>query len=114
VNYSGQDVIDVATKDDTRVAQTATGEHMIHQYKDFVGANNNCQLEAEVQTTLDPASSTVYLQIYNRNSTTWETVDSDNSSAINTDFQLISAVPNLTNYKNASNIISSRVYQNNP
>ena len=77
--YIAQDETDVSTKNDVRVDQTATSQYMIHQYKDFVGANTTCQVEWEGQVTLAPSSSTVYLQIYNQNTTTWETIDSDNS-----------------------------------
>ena len=109
--YSAQDYIDVATKDNVRVGQTATLENMIHQFKNFVGDAPRCMLEWEGQTTQSTALSTVYLQIYNFNTTTWDTVDSDNSSAIDTDFTLMADILDLTNYKDASNVISCRVYQ---
>lgn len=110
-NYSTQDETDVATKDDVRVDQTGTQQYMIHQFKDFVGSSGFCSLEWEGQSTLAPSSSTVYLQIYNRNTNTWDTVDSDNSSSANTDFILLAQVADLTNYKNTGNVISCRVYQ---
>jgi hypothetical protein len=110
-NYSAQDVIDVATKDNVRVDQTATKQYMIHQYKNFVGDNTNCQLEWEGQTTLAPTTLTVYLQIYNRTTSAWVTVDSDNTSPADTDFGLLADVVDLTDYKDARNVISCRVYQ---
>lgn len=94
-----------------RVAQTAIGEFAIHQFKDFVGTNTSCTLEWEGQTDLAPSTSTVYLQIYNQNTTTWESVDSDNATAINTDFILTANIADLTNYKDGSDLISCRVYQ---
>jgi len=87
---------------------------MIHQYKDFVGAENSIRLECELKTAVAPAVSTVYLQIYNRNTTTWDTVDSNNTAPINTDFVLTGFVADLTNYKDGSNVISCRVYQHIP
>ena len=110
-NYSAQDVTDVATSNDVRVGQTGAGEFMIHQYKNFVGSNSQATLTWEGQSDLAPSSSTIYLQIYNQNSTTWETVDSDSTSAADTDITLTAAVPDLTNYKDASNTISCRIYQ---
>jgi len=92
------------------VGQLATGEYAIHQYKDYV-AGSSVSLEWEGQSDLAPSSSIIVLQIYNRNSTTWENVDTDNATAANTDFVLLGNIPNLTNYKNASNVISNRVYQ---
>ncbi len=110
-NYSVQDVTDVSSKDDNRVAQTGTSQYMIHQFKDFVGAEMACTLEWEGQTTLAPSSAAVYLQIYNHTTTTWIEVDSDNASDTNTDFQLLGNMADLTNYKDADNTISCRVYQ---
>ena len=84
---------------------------MIHEYKDYVGANTSCILEWEGQTTLVPTSSTVYLQIYNRNTTTWDTVDSDNTSSADVDFILTGNVADLTDYKDGNTVIACRIYQ---
>ena len=111
--YSAQDYLDVDAKDDVRVAQTATSQYAIHQFKDYVGAANTCILEWEGQSSLAPSSSVVTLQIYNRNTTSWETVDSDNSSAADTDFILTSSIADLTDYKDGSGVISCRVWQLN-
>lgn len=110
-SYSAQDYLDVNVADDTRVGQTATEEYMIHQFKDYVGANTFCQLNYEGQSTLAPSSSTVYLQIFNRDTPAWETVDSDNTTGADTDFILTANIANLTNYKDTSNVIVCRVYQ---
>jgi len=55
--------------------------------------------------------STVFLQIYNRDTTTWETIDSDNSTAADTDFILTADMADLTDYKDNNNVIVCRVYQ---
>lgn len=83
----------------------------MHQFKDDVGASNSCNLEWEGQSNLAPSSSAVVLQIYNRNTLEWDTVDSDNTTAADTDFTLNANVADLTNYKDGNNIISCRVYQ---
>jgi len=110
-DYSEQDYLDVDTKNDVRVSQSATDEYAIHQFKDYVGASNSVSLEWEGQTNCAPSFSTVYLQIYNHDTSAWETVDSDNSSAVDTDFTLSGNIADLTNYKSASNVIVCRVYQ---
>lgn len=84
---------------------------MIHEFKDYTGGNTFCNLEWEGQTTLAPTSSTVYLQIYNRNTLTWNTVDSDNTSNADTDFVLSADIADLTNYKDVNAVIVCRVYQ---
>jgi len=109
--YTEQDLIDVSTKNDVRVSQTATDEYAIHQFKDFVEDSNAVSLEWEGQTDCAPVFSTVYLQVYNRNTLTWDTVDSDNSSPVDTDFVLSGNIPDLTNYVDANKVISCRVYQ---
>lgn len=87
---------------------------MVHQFKDFVGSNTGCNLNFEGKSTLAPSTSTVYLQIYNRNTPTWETVDSDNTANADTDFIMSANIADLTNYKDGSNVISCRVYQEVP
>lgn len=109
--FSAGDYSDVDTKNDTYVEQSATDQYAIFQFKDFAGASDNCMLEWEGQTNMAPILSTVYLQIYNRNTSSWETVDSDNSSPVNTDFILSASIPDLTDYKDGSNVISCRIYQ---
>lgn len=111
VAYSAGEITDVSTSNNVRVAQSATQQYMIHEFKNFVGSENNADFTCEVRTTLEPSLSAVYLQIYNRNTASWETIDSDNSSPADTDFTLSASIPNLTNYKNASNVVACRVYQ---
>lgn len=109
-DYSVQDYLDVDTKNNVRVGQTATDEYTIHQFKDYV-EGNNCTLEWEGQTNCPPVLSTVYLQIYNRDTDEWETVDSDNTTAEDTDFILTADIADLADYKNVNNVIVCRVYQ---
>jgi len=109
--YTEQEEIDVSASDNVRVEQTALSQYMIHQFKSFVGANTACEIKLEFQTSMDLNVSPAYLQIYNQNTATWETIDSDNSSKIDIDFLLVAKIIDLTNYKNASNVVSCRVYQ---
>ena len=68
-------------------------------------------MEWEGQTDLAPASSPVYLQIYNKTSTLWETVDSDNTAAVNTDFSLIANLADITAYRAGDGVVTCRIYQ---
>jgi hypothetical protein len=110
-NYSAQDYLYVNLKDDDRVEQEATEQYAIHQFKDFVGTNPSTALEWEGQSGLAPSISPVYLQIYNQDSNLWETVDSNNTEAADTDFILEADILDLTDYRDGSNVISCRVYQ---
>lgn len=101
----------MGTDNAVRVAQTATQQHMVHQFKNFVGSSVSCTPLCNLQSTLAASASTIYLQIYNQNTTTWDTIASNNTASANTDFDLTVNVPDLTNYKKANNTISCRVYQ---
>jgi len=95
------------------VVQTASDEFAIFEWKDQ-NTNSTDKIEPSWngQTDRAPSVSTVYLQIYNRNSTTWETLDSDNTTGINTDFDLTGTQSiNLSDYYDGSNWVSCRVYQ---
>ena len=109
--YSAGDVAKVALNDEDRVSQSGTQEYMIHEFKDFVGSNSQCTLEWEGRSTLAPSSSIVKLQIFNQQTNAWIDVDTDNESIANFDFTLTNSIADLTNYKNPSNVISCRVYQ---
>lgn len=64
------------------------------------------------KTNLAPSQSTVYLQIYNRNSDSWETLDSDDTTGSDTEFSLSGTQSsNLSDYYDASNWVACRVYQ---
>ena len=108
--YDAQDITDVATDNGVRVGQTGTAEYMIHQYKNFV-PTGTCIIDWNGQSSLAPSSSTVFLQIYNRDTTAWETIDSNNAASAGTDFDLSASIGDLTNYKDSGNVISCRVYQ---
>jgi hypothetical protein len=107
--YSAQDITDVATKNDVRVSQDATGEYAIHQYKNFTTATST-NLEWEGQTNCACWLSPVVLQIYRVSDTTWEEIDRDDTTAADTDFTLNATIADLTNYRTAG-IVTCRIYQ---
>lgn len=108
-DYTGNEVTYVSVDDDDYTDQVGTVEFIIHQFKDYFPAPST--ITCKLKTTFAPATSTVYLQIYNRNTPGWETVDSDNSSAVNNDFVLDYYIADVTDYIDASDVISCRVYQ---
>lgn len=111
--FTSQEYADVATSNDVRVAQTATDEYALFEFKD---KNDNSTDEItpswEGQSDLAPSSSTIFLQIFNRTSGAWETLDSESAEVANTDFTLSGTQStNLSNYYDADNFVSCRVYQ---
>jgi hypothetical protein len=109
--YSAGDVTKVGTDDTDYVDQAATQQYMIHEFKDDVGTASSATITCIARTSLLPSSSIVKLQIYNRTTTTWVDVDTDDASPINTDFTLSGVVDVSANYKDGSNIICCRVWQ---
>lgn len=62
-----------------------------------------------------PSSSQALLQIYNQDSDSWETLDSDNTTSANTEFTLEGVVDtNVANYYATDNWVSFRLYQERP
>jgi hypothetical protein len=109
--YTTQDYTDVSAKDGVYVDQTATNEYAIHQFKDYTGLSNSCTVEWYGKTNCPPSLSTVYLQIFNRSTPAWQTIATDSTTAEDTNFSLIAGIADLTNYKDANDVIVCRVYQ---
>ena len=65
-----------------------------------------------LKTSIAPSTSEVFLQIYNRNSGNWETLDSDNVTAADTEFTLNGVQSsNLSYYYDGSFWVCRRIYQ---
>lgn len=113
-SYSVAEVADVADDDGTRVSFTGA-VYIIHQYKyHHENSTDGITVNWNGQTDTAPSLSTVYLQIYNHNSTTWENLDSDNTSSASTDFTLSgSKTSSISDYYDANNYVYVRVYQEN-
>ena len=109
--YTVQEVIDVSTDNGVRVCQNGTLKNMVHEFKNYVGTEASCRLNWNGQSSLAPSSSTVYLQIWNINTLTWDTVANNNTADEDTDFSFYTVINDLTNYKTASQMISCRIYQ---
>lgn len=107
--YTEGEITDVSTKNDVRVSQTGT-DFVIHQFKDYANLASQISVEWEGQSNVAPSLSPVLLQIYNVNTSSWDTVDTDNSSLNDVDFVLSGSIA-TADYKNISNVISCRVYQ---
>ena len=84
---------------------------MIHQFKNFLDGETFAQIEWEGYSSFAPSSSPVYLQVFNYNTNVWETIDSETEVGANINFELYYKINDPTNYKDASNVISCRVWQ---
>lgn len=94
------------------MAQTATGQYAAFLFKDRYDQQQHITIHWNGQSDRAPSLSTVYLQIFNRNSSTWETLASNNAAAADTDFDLQAVVTqNLDNYFDGDGYIACRIYQ---
>ena len=113
--YTAQDLTDVATDDGIRVAITtdyATGIP-IHLYK-YLSENpgSAITLTWNGQSSVAPSRKSVYLQIWNFNSSAWETLATESGAAANTDFTMTGVQStNLAYYYDGGNFVHARVYQ---
>ena len=109
-SFSAQDYLDVNAFDGTRVGQDATAQYAIKQFKDYLGTATEVALTWRGRSSLASSVSEVVLQIYNFTSTTWETLDSNNTTSADTDFILSDTILDMTNYK-SDGLCCCRVYQ---
>lgn len=103
----------VLSEDSLFEDQSATGQYSIFLFKNQGNAiTDPINVSWIGKSSIAPSESTVYLQIYNRNSGLWETLDSNAIESINTVFTLTGAqLTSLSNYYDASLWVSCRVYQ---
>jgi len=107
---------DVAQDDDVYVVQCAAGPaqpYSIFLWKNAHGNDKDIIMpECRLKTSIAPSASTVYLQIYNRTTTNWETLDSNNTADANVEFTLLGIQSsNLSSYYDDNNFVACRVYQ---
>ena len=103
----------VELDDNDFINQDAHGEHSIFEFKNQFSDNKKVILAmAKVKSSRATSSSTTYLQIYNRDTPGWETMDSDNATGADTEFTLNGTQStNLSDYYDGSYWVSFRVYQ---
>lgn len=110
-SYTEQDYIDVSSVNDVFVGQDTNYNYTIHQFKEYCGSSDICTLTCVCKTNFLPSLSPVYLQIYNRDTSSWETVATNNTANVNTSFTLSANIFGLSDYKDENTVIACRVYQ---
>lgn len=113
--FSEQDYTDVESDDNVYVDLQGTARYMKFLFKEFNENETNEQkftITWRGKSSLAPSSAAVYLQVYNRTSGQWETLDSDSTTSANTKFTLTGTKStNLSGYYDSNYVISVRVYQ---
>lgn len=109
--FTAQNYTDVATDDNNYVTQSSVGQYAMFLFKDQNTYKAGCKITWKGKSDYACSSSTVFLQMYNRTTTEWTTVDSDDATAANTEFTLTYTLSDPTNYVDASFWVACRVYQ---
>lgn len=88
-------------------------EYMIQEYKlDWINNTDVPTFTWKGRTTYDTRVSPFYVQIYNVNSATWETLTRETRQPADIDFTVVvRQVTNVSNYYDSSNIVTFRTYQ---
>lgn len=114
-SYSSGDITDVETDDGVRVSIDGNdSQYLIHQFKTaHENATDDIRVSWNGQTIIACSVKAVYLQVYNHTSGLWETIDGDNTTAKDTDFDLVSLIDSghANYYNGVYNEVSFRVYQ---
>ena len=108
---------EVYLNDGRRVALSgAASAYLMHLFKK---ANDNrkdrIKVRIDLQTSLAPTLSTVYLQMWNGRTNAWETMDSNALKSANEDFSLYADVTDTEYYdfRESAGEVAVRVYQLN-
>lgn len=111
--FLNADYVEVLQDDDEYVNQVmANFNYAVILFKDKKSAQLPINVIWKGKSSLAPSSSTVYLQIFNRDSDEWETLDSNNSTAANTKFTLQGQqLTDLENYYDVNYWLSFRAMQ---
>lgn len=115
--YTSQEVLDVQDDDAARVPmEAAEDNYSVHQFqKEYTNNNEHIYVTWNGQTDIKPTDSTIYLQVYNNASGSWEDIDSNNTANSNTDFNLSGSTSGTaSDYYDNENKVSIRVYQREP
>ena len=110
--FSQSDYNAVAADDSNNVFQTSTNNYNIFLFKKKHTEKNSIFLTIRLKSDRAPFYSPVYLQIYNKNSSTWETLNNNHTEKANVNFTLTGTViSNSSNYFDNNYWISYRIYQ---
>jgi len=92
-----------------------TPGYLIHQYR-FINTNLNDDIKIRInlRSDLSPSLSPVFLQIWNVATSSWETIDYDDSASAYEDIDLIKTISsNKDDYFDNNFEIVVRIYQHN-
>lgn len=112
--FENADFTAIATANDTRTDQPATGQVSMFLFKDKSSDDTLAiRPTVELQSTIAPSEVPVILEIFNRTTEAWEEMARNDTASANTDFTLEGdKSTNLSDYYDVNGWVSCRVYQN--
>ena len=111
--FSSSDYLKVRTVDSIFVDQTATAEYSVFLFKNQApDAINPPNMTCVAKSSLAPTISTVYLQVYNLTTSSWETLTSNSVANADTPFTMTASLTSgLDDHRDVGNWYYFRVYQ---
>lgn len=109
---TNKNVMNVAVDDGDYFIQYGS-EYLIQEYKKkWTNATDVITFVWKGRTTFSTLVSPFLIQIYNVNTTTWETLARETRIPADTDFTLtVTQTANVANYYDTNNIVTFRTYQ---
>jgi hypothetical protein len=102
----------VSTNNEQYVEQNVTNTYATFLFKNQNPAQTEFTLLWNGQSSISPKVRAVYLQVWNVDGNTWDTLDEENNVDENIDFDLTATVDtDLDHYFNADGWIACRIYQ---
>jgi hypothetical protein len=112
-SYSGVQMTDAAADNDSFVDLTQDKLYGVHLFSVPHSTNTSPLTPTwKGRTSRPTTSSPIYMQIYNVAGGSWETIDTDNSTASNVEITLTASIAtDVANYYDSDNAVHVRVYQ---
>lgn len=110
---SDSEVNTLSGDDTTYVTTNGPLPYRVVQFK-YVHSNNTDQITVtwNGKSDIAPTARSVTLQIFNVNSGSWETLQTNSAASADTDFTLTgSKTTSVADYYDSNNVVTARVYQ---
>ena len=110
--FTATDFSEVFSDDNSYHDITGSGFLAVMARKRNSNSTDQFAINIKLKSSRAPTSSTVYMQLYNHNTDSWEAADSDNVTAADTELTLsVDKTTSLSDYYDADNYIAIRAYQ---
>jgi hypothetical protein len=111
-SYTATDYSDVSSDNAVYKDFSSSGFIIEQFWKYNTNSTDDINMTVNMKSSLAPTVSTVYLQIYNYNTSTWTTIATNAAAAVDTDFTLTgSQTVTPANYYTTNNKVAVRIYQ---